>query len=345
MAIISRFKKRKPREKDDAYESRMDDPPQDVQDAIERENERFFGVHLRNDAHQNRPLSRDSAASRIEDDDSSVEPVGPPVIRAPNPPPAKKARRSKTGAGSGCIPAMPMVPILLPKPTKSLLKGPVSGNKGKSNAEMSLKDANERITALEGYVSEKLYPAYCQLHQQLTTIVTTAWEYMHRQGDDIITLSSELTDLRTKMTAADHAISLDKVVVSNLKDKIRDLKEAKKTHLSTISELKKEAKGKGSDAGDVLELERQRQAIKAEGTWQAAKAREDAKQYGISKKKERTDQRYQEKLNGAGMAQMMSGGNGTWQLSSVMGTQFASGSGQIGGGGGGSGGGGSGGGN
>ena len=82
MAIISCFKKRKPREKDDAYESRMDDPPRYVLDAVERENERFFGNGdvPQNDAHQNRPLSRDSAASRIEDDDSSVEPVGPPVI-------------------------------------------------------------------------------------------------------------------------------------------------------------------------------------------------------------------------------------------------------------------------
>ena len=84
-----------------------------------------------------------------------------------------------------------MVPILLPKPTKTLLKGPVSFNKAKSNAGTSLKDANERITALEGYVSEKLYPAYCQIHHQLSTVVTTAWEYMHRQGDDIVALSSE----------------------------------------------------------------------------------------------------------------------------------------------------------
>ena len=81
---------------------------------------------------------------------------------------------------------------------------------------------------------------------------------------------------------------------------------------------------------DALEFERHKQAIKTDGTKASAMAREEAKQYRISKQKERMDQRYEKKLNGAGMVQMMSGSS-IWQLGSVM-SQFASGRGGANGG-------------
>jgi hypothetical protein len=46
--------------------------------------------------------------------------------------------------------------VLLPKPKKTLLRGPVSGSKCKSKAGDASKDANMRINALEAYISEKI---------------------------------------------------------------------------------------------------------------------------------------------------------------------------------------------
>ena len=61
---------------------------------------------------------------------------------------------------------------------------------------------------------------------------------------------------------------------------------------------------------DILKIKREKQALKAEASRAATMAREEAEEYGQTWKQERTDQGYQQKLNGAGMAQMMGGGWG-----------------------------------
>jgi hypothetical protein len=59
---------------------------------------------------------------------------------------------------------------------------------------------------------------------------------------------------------------------------------------------------------DILEIESEKQVLKAEALRAAAMAREKAKECGQTRKQERSDQWYQQMLNGAGMAQLMGWG-------------------------------------
>jgi hypothetical protein len=142
---------------------------------------------------------------------------------------------------------------------------------------------------------------------------------MHAQGDEISGLSRTIGNLKDKVSESSHCIALAKLDQGNLKREIRDLKENKKANLSTISELKKDAKGKGQILlkDDILEIETRKGEVKAATLRAAAMARVEAMEFGQSRKQERTDNRYKEKLHGAGMAQMVGGGSG-WQLRSVM---------------------------
>ncbi len=84
-------------------------------------------------------------------------------------------------------------------------------------------------------------------------------------------------------------------------------------NLLTISKLKKEAKGKGAPMSndDIIKIETRKQELKVEASRAAAMAREEVKDYGQHWKQERTDQQFQQKLNGVGMAQML-GKGGSW---------------------------------
>ncbi len=79
LAIIHRWETRRPRESDDRYQLRMDDPTDEVLAAVERENERCRADPVE-PGHQLGPLSQDSASSLIEAD--SDEDVSPPAPRA-----------------------------------------------------------------------------------------------------------------------------------------------------------------------------------------------------------------------------------------------------------------------
>ena len=59
---------------------------------------------------------------------------------------------------------------------------------------------------------------------------------------------------------------------------------------------------------DILEIKREKQVLKAEAPRAVAMVREKAKECGQTRKQERSDQRYQQMLNGAGMAQLMDWG-------------------------------------
>ena len=84
-------------------------------------------------------------------------------------------------------------------------------------------------------------------------------------------------------------------------------------NLSTISELKKKAKGKDAPMSndEIIKIEMRKQELKAEASRAAVMVREEVKDYGQYQKQKRTDQWFQQKLNWVGMAQMM-GEGGSW---------------------------------
>ena len=146
-------------EDEDVYQSRMDFPPDDVIAALKRQNEQeknpprhprqlssdTNGVsnqfHEENVEEQHRPLSQGSAISNIvaiDSNDDNVSELGHPAE------PQRTASRAITSRCPKKMPrilgptsARPHILFLLPQLTKTLLKGLVSANKGKTKADVA----------------------------------------------------------------------------------------------------------------------------------------------------------------------------------------------------------------
>ena len=116
---------------------------------------------------------------------------------------------------------------------------------------------------------------------------------MHAQGDEISGLSRTIGNLKDKVSESSFCIALAKLDQGNLKREIRDLKENKKANLSMISELRKDAKGKGAmmSKDDIIESEMRKGKVKAVTSRAATMVRVEAVEFGQSRKQERTDNR------------------------------------------------------